>query len=53
MPVDETTPSPAQDRRQDVGRAAGEAGPPVGECVVAVAALLALIILVLTTPHLP
>ncbi len=50
---EETTPSPERDRRQDVKRAPREAGPPVGECVVAVAALLALIILVLTNPHLP
>ncbi|KQM02379.1 hypothetical protein FF86_106910 [Frankia sp. CpI1-P] len=46
---EETTPSP----ERDLWRAAGDARPPMGECVVAVAALLALILVALTTPHLP
>ncbi|CAJ61369.1 MULTISPECIES: hypothetical protein [Frankia] len=40
-------------QKRDPGRAPGDAGPPVAECVVAVAAMLALILLALTHPHLP
>ncbi len=49
----ETSSWPEQDRGREAGRAPRDMPPGVGECVVAVAALLALIILALTTPHLP
>ncbi len=40
-------------QERDPGRALGDAGPRVAECVIAVAAMLALILLALTHPHLP